>query len=130
MKRRKGQRGVYEQVYNHYAQLIDGGQLQPDDRLPTSHELEQEWNISHATATKVIRLLRDNDYVYTSTQGTFVLLTQHDRLLKRLQDTLNALEAARQDIQLEVGKNGSCIMGRDGGVCWNSETEMWEKVTA
>lgn len=128
--RRTGQRGVYAQVYNHYADLIDSGQLQPGDRMPTLHKVQSVWDISHVTAAKVMRLLRDDGYVRTSTQGTFVFLAKQDRLLKQLRDTLNALEEAGQDLQLEVGRNGSCILGRDGGVCWDNETETWVQVTA
>lgn len=126
--RRKGRRGVYREVYSHYAELIDTGQLTPGDRVPSSSLLSVEWDISHATAAKVLQLLRDNGYTQASTRGSFVAHRKVERLLHRLSDTLNALEMERQSLQLESGEHGTCIMGREGGVCWNVLTMRWEPV--
>lgn len=126
--RRKGRRGVYREIYAHYTELIDSGQLGPGDRIPSSSRLSTERDISHATAAKVLQLLRDNGYVTTTSKGTFVSRTKIGRLLYQLSDALNALEDERQSLQLETGEHGSCIMGREGGVCWNALTMRWEPV--
>lgn len=118
----------YQAVYDELAGKIDSGQLTTGDRLPTGPELQESAGISHVTARKVYRLLQDQGYVFTTTQGTFVRCSQAERLLRRLCDTLNALEAAGQNLQLEVGRTGSCLMGREGGVSWNGETQQWERV--
>lgn len=128
--RRKGRRGVYREVYTHYADMIDSGQLGLGDRIPSSSRIATEWGISHATAAKVLRLLRDNGYVTATSKGTIVARTKIGRLLHRLSDALNALEDERQLLQLESDKHGSCIMGREGGVCWNVLTQRWEPVDA
>lgn len=118
----------YLDVLRHYTDLIDTGRLRPGDRLPTLPELTELHSISHLTATKVVRMLRDGDYVYTTTRGTFVYLGKQARLFKRLRDTLNELEADGQQLQLENGDNGCCVMGRDGGVCWDAARAQWERV--
>lgn len=126
--RRKGRRGVYKDVYRHFAQLIDNGQLEPGDRMPSSSAIADVWDISHATAAKALQLLRDERYVRTTSKGTFVASTKSQRLFETLTLALNALEEERQALQLETGEHGTCIMGRQGGVCWNALTDCWEPV--
>lgn len=118
----------YLGVLQHYAGLIDNGKLLPGDQLPTLPELTELHGISHLTATKVVRMLRDDDYVYTTTKGTFVYLTKQKRLFKKLCDALNELESDGQQLQLEDGESGWCVIGRDGGVCWDAEAAQWEQV--
>lgn len=125
-QRRKGKRGVYREVYQHYADLIDSGQLGPGDQLPTSSAVAQERGISHATAAKALQLLRDELYARTDHRGTYVFRGRTGRLLEQLSNVLNSLEDEDQLLQLESGEHGSCIMGRDGGVCWNTLTQRWE----
>lgn len=124
--RRKGRRGVYREVYDHYAQLIDEGQLKPGDRIPSSSVLAEEWDISHATAAKALQLLRDTKHVRTTSKGTFVHHGKVDRLLTQLADVLNALEDEGQGLHLDSGTHGICIRGSDGGVRWNGLTVRWE----
>jgi DNA-binding GntR family transcriptional regulator len=125
-RRSKGRRGVYREVYQHYADLIDSGQLSPGDRLPTSDAIARERGISHATAAKALQLLRDELYARTDYKGTYVFRSRTGRLLEQLSNVLNSLEDQDQLLQLESGEHGACIMGRDGGVCWNSLTQRWE----
>lgn len=122
-------RGKFREVYRHYAALIDNGTMQPGDRLPTHADISRLWNISHATATKAVSALRDDLYVRTTTVGTFVHLPKHQRLYRRLCDILNELEAMGQAVQFEDG-GVPCIVGHDGGVCWNPEAGRWENPTA
>lgn len=121
----------YREVYEHFAALIDNGTMKPGDRLPTRPEIEKVWNVSHATATKAVCALRDDLYVRTNTSGTFVHLPHHDRVYQQLCNLLNVLEENGQDPHVMVSDGGiPVIHGRDGSVCWNPETEQWEKPTA
>jgi DNA-binding GntR family transcriptional regulator len=128
--RRIGRRGVYKDVYRHFAQLIDNGQMKPGERLPSSPRIAEAWDISHATAAKALQLLRDERYVKTTAKGTFVAAAKSQRLFETLTLALNALEKERQALQLESNERGTCIMGRDGGVCWNALTDRWESADA
>lgn len=119
---------TYKDVYRLYAAQVDSGQLQPGDRLPSSQALERTHGISHVTAAKVYLVLQLLGYTYATPRGTFVATTPQTRRFERLRDSLNTLDDTGQGLQLEVGENGSCIVGRDGGVCWSSETERWETV--
>lgn len=120
---------TYKDVCRHYTSLIDAGVMRPGEQLPTTKELEELHGISHATAGKVYFVLRAQGYTYSTSRGTYVAGTRQERLLERLRDALNALDGDDQGLQLEVGDHGSCVMGRDGGVCWNSETRQWEIVS-
>lgn len=124
--RRKGRPRAYLDVYRHFADLIDSGQLKPGDRLPRTWEIEEQHSVSHATASKAIRLLKEEGYVRSSTQGVFVHLMPHERLLHQLSEALNALEEAGQSPVLETNRNGSCIAGRSGAVCWSVRNGRWE----
>lgn len=124
--RRKSPRGVYKDVYRHYAQLIDSDQMRPGDRIPTSSVIAKVWNISHATAAKSLHELRAEGYVTTSSKGTFVSHGKTLRLLHRLSDALNALEKEGQSLQIESGEHGTYIVCREGAVRWNELAQLWE----
>lgn len=124
-----GHYNSYQETYDHFVELIDTGQLRPGDQLPTYPEIKDRFGISHATVSKVVRLLREGDYVHSSAQGVFVSRTKQDRLLQRLTDTLNALEEDGQSPQLETTRDGACVAVRTGAVCWNPRVEAWEKIT-
>lgn len=126
--RRAGRYGSYRRVIDHYIEQIDSGIMIPGDKLPSGLEIQEQWGISHATATKAIRLLREGLYVKSTTAGVVVRYTRPQRLLHILCDTLNELEHESQQLQLEDAAGVACVMGRDGGVCWNPQTEAWEIV--
>lgn len=121
-----GKPNKWRAVYGHFANLIDSGALSPGDRLPPYPEIERQHGISHVTATAVVRALRKDLYVETSTAGIVVRLAGANRLYQLLCDALNALEDAEQHLQIEEFAGGACIAGRDGGACWNPETRRWE----
>jgi DNA-binding GntR family transcriptional regulator len=124
--RRKTKRGVHRVVYEHFADLIDSGQMLPGDRVPTSKAMAERWNISHATAAKVLQNLRDQGYITTTTRGSFVRGGSASRLLFRLCDVLNEMEAAGQAPRVKVSKHGAFVIARDGGVHWNETRQQWE----
>jgi DNA-binding GntR family transcriptional regulator len=53
----------YVRVTQHYRALINDGTLRDGDRLPSTRQLVDEWNISHATAAKVYSILRSEGLV-------------------------------------------------------------------
>lgn len=122
----QGRRYAYRELYEYFASRIDSGQAEPGTKLPTYPEIKEHWGVSHATVTKAIRLLRENGYVRSTTQGVFVAFSQSERLLRQLCDTLNELKKTGQDPQFEVNRTGSCVVTTSGTVCWNAEKEMWE----
>lgn len=121
-----GKQVKWRRVFDHYADRIESGQLRPGDRLPTYPEMERLHSISHVTALSVVRRLKDAHYVRTTTAGIVVDLSGPNRLYQLLCDTLNALDAAGQQLQVEEFGGLACIAGRDGGACWNPKTERWE----
>lgn len=123
--RRKGRRNAYQDTYDEIARMIDSEELLPGDQLPTYPQLTVRYGISHATATKVIRMLKEHGYVESSTKGTFVLRSRREALLQQLADILNALEKDGQDPVFETDRNGACIVGRVGAVCWRPSTASW-----
>jgi DNA-binding GntR family transcriptional regulator len=123
--RRKGRRNAYREVFEEIAGQIDSGQLKRGDQLPTYPEMEKRYGISHATATRVVRLLKERGYVEGSTRGTFVHMTRSEWLFQQLADVLNALEEDGQDPQLEVSPNGSWVVGRAGAVNWRPQRSAW-----
>ena len=63
----------YRQIVRHFEQLIDSGDLMPGQSVPSIVRIADQFNVATETAAKAVRVLRDNGYVHTSTQGTFVI---------------------------------------------------------
>jgi DNA-binding GntR family transcriptional regulator len=112
-------------VYRHFATLINNGTMKPGEKLPTVLEIAKLWHISYATATRSVALLRDDLYVRTTSRGTFVHLSEPDRLYQLLCDVLNQLEGAKQDPTAWHNNGESAIVGVGGSVQWNPEAERW-----
>jgi DNA-binding GntR family transcriptional regulator len=121
-----GKRSSYQKLYADLAEQIDSGQLKPGDRLPTYPELKSRWQVSHATVSKVLRLLYERGYVRSSTRGVFVLQTRQERLLRQLCDAINELEKDGLDPQIKMNRHGGCIYTLAGEVYWNAKDETWE----
>ncbi len=47
----------YEQIAQYYRDKIKSGELVDGDRLPSIRQIAEEWNVAHATASKVLRAL-------------------------------------------------------------------------
>lgn len=60
----------YLRVVTKYRDMIDAGELKPGDHLPSVRDLTAAFEISHATAAKVVALLKAEGYVTTSTGAT------------------------------------------------------------
>jgi DNA-binding GntR family transcriptional regulator len=59
----------YVQITEHYRDLIKSGELKDGDRLPSTRQLVEQWSIAHATAAKVISILRAEGLVATVPGG-------------------------------------------------------------
>lgn len=57
----------YQRVVTKYRDMIDAGELKPGDQLPSVRDLAGAEDIAHATAAKVVALLKAEGYVTTST---------------------------------------------------------------
>lgn len=63
---------AYEQIADHYRSLIQSGQIQPGEKLPSITDIASEWNVARSTVAQAINRLQVEHAVQTSTQGTFV----------------------------------------------------------
>ncbi|MFV2195489.1 GntR family transcriptional regulator [Nocardiopsis sp. LOL_012] len=62
----------YQQIADHYRDLITQGTLKEGDRLPTVAEIADEWGVSPGTAHRGMQQLRGEKLVATNQQGTTV----------------------------------------------------------
>ncbi|MER6942461.1 GntR family transcriptional regulator [Nonomuraea sp. NPDC000554] len=73
MINREGPVPIYQQVAAEIRRRIASGAIPPGHAIPSEHQLVAEFAVSRITATKAIRVLRDEGLVYTVRgQGTFV----------------------------------------------------------
>lgn len=67
-------RSKWRQAYAAICDRIRTGELEPGDRVPTVHELMQEFGMSNTVAQKVHRALREAGLVETEPgTGSYVL---------------------------------------------------------
>jgi DNA-binding GntR family transcriptional regulator len=59
----------YLQITAHYRDKIRNGELRDGDRLPSTRQLIEQWNVAHATAAKVLQTLRAEGLVKTFPGG-------------------------------------------------------------
>ncbi len=63
----------YQQLKDHIIERISSGELKPEDRVPSEHELVASMNVSRMTANRALRELNDEGYVErVAGRGTFV----------------------------------------------------------
>lgn len=65
----------YEQIADNLRARITAGEFEPGDRLPSSRDLCQQWNVSRATAIKAMEVLR-LDGVVDARQGSGFVVTE------------------------------------------------------
>lgn len=64
---------LYQQVAAEIRRRIEGGVIPPGHAVPSEQDIEDEFQVSRITATKALRLLREQDLVYlVPGRGTFV----------------------------------------------------------
>lgn len=59
----------YQQIVEYYRDRIATGELKPGERLPSTRQLIEQWSVAHATAAKVLALLRADGLVITTSGG-------------------------------------------------------------
>ena len=70
---REGETSITQQLTDHIAALIDGGELEPGEKLPATRALAADAGINHLTAVRVYRRLAELGYVTAAVgRGTFV----------------------------------------------------------
>lgn len=63
----------YKQVKSHVLRMIQDGQLQPNDRVPSENELVDQLGVSRMTVNRALRELAEDGYVVRlAGVGTFV----------------------------------------------------------
>jgi GntR family transcriptional regulator len=64
---------LYYQIKETLKEKIEGGSLDPHERLPSERELEKDYGISRMTARRALRELESEGYVYREQgKGSFV----------------------------------------------------------
>lgn len=120
----------YLQIYRKYADLIDSGELVPDDRLPSHKELAKEHGTTEMTVRKAISRLVEDGYVTTvHYRGTYVRAGKAARLYVQLNDILNELVDSGQDPRFRVTRGAPRIEGHNGGVMWDAQSHKYRTVT-
>ncbi|MDR6224871.1 trehalose operon repressor [Desmospora profundinema] len=67
----------YLQIYHDYAGKIESGALRPQVKLPSEHELSQQYGTSRETVRKALHLLSQNGFIQKiKGKGSFVLPIQ------------------------------------------------------
>jgi DNA-binding GntR family transcriptional regulator len=70
---REGPVPLYQQVAAEIRRRIDAGEIPPGHAVPSEPEIADEFEVSRITATKALRLLREEGLVYlVQGRGTFV----------------------------------------------------------
>ncbi|MDQ3675220.1 MAG: GntR family transcriptional regulator, partial [Actinomycetota bacterium] len=70
---RGGETSLTQQLVDRIAALIDGGDLEPGEKLPATRALAENAGINHLTAVRVYRRLAELGYVTAAVgRGTFV----------------------------------------------------------
>lgn len=70
---RDGEVSITQQLVDRFAEAIDGGELEPGEKLPTTRALATEAGVNHLTAARVYRRLAETGYVTATVgRGTFV----------------------------------------------------------
>ncbi len=64
---------LYQEIHQYLLTRIREGQLRPGDRLPSEHELAEQFGVSRITSKRALQLLEQHGYVTRARgRGTFV----------------------------------------------------------
>ncbi|MEU6710057.1 GntR family transcriptional regulator [Nonomuraea sp. NPDC046802] len=73
MINRLGPVPIYQQVADEIRRRITSGEIPPGGQAPSEHQIEAEWGVSRITASKALKMLRDEGLLYVVRgRGTFV----------------------------------------------------------
>lgn len=91
-------RPIYEQICEKLRELIIGGYITENDKIPSVRELASSLSINPNTIQKAYKLLEIEGYIYSKpAKGYFVGVTKRSEqrlpvLLKQFEETLEELE--------------------------------------
>ncbi|OWA37643.1 trehalose operon repressor [Saccharibacillus sp. O16] len=67
-------KNIFSQIYTDYVQRIESGLLKAGIKLPSEHEMAEEYGTSRETVRKALHLLAQNGYIHkVRGKGSFVL---------------------------------------------------------
>lgn len=55
---------LYVEIYENLYRKIKLGEFQPGDKLPSEHELSEQYQVSRGTLRQALLLLKENGYIY------------------------------------------------------------------
>jgi Bacterial regulatory proteins, gntR family len=64
----------YEQVAEHYRQMIRDGGLAPEAKFPSIREIAREWETTPATAARAVRVLAEGGWIEISPRRVAVVI--------------------------------------------------------
>lgn len=106
-------RKLYEDIVDHFLQLIQSGQLLPGDQLPTEKELAKQMHVSKTAVREAMSAMESMGYTKSRVgEGTFVsdvsldslmlpmsiVLTQDNDLMENLMELRVILEARTAEL--------------------------------
>ncbi|MFI9163450.1 GntR family transcriptional regulator [Kitasatospora aureofaciens] len=101
----------YIAIARHFEGLIESGELQPGDRLPTQREVMQEWEVAGQTASRAFKVLREKGLTLATTGGgTVVAPASSSNVASRVETWANTGRALKKNETseiLEVGRVGA-----------------------
>ena len=74
---------VYQDLAQQYRKKIENGELQQGNRLPIEKELAEPHDVSIATVSRFVKVLKTEGLIYTAHNGTFVGPRPEDPRLQR-----------------------------------------------
>ena len=104
----KDSRSLYEQIHDGLKELIIGGILKKDEKLPSVRELSVELTVNPNTVQRAYKELENHGYIYSITgKGNYVSGANEERkdtdeLYKKLYTVLKELSYAGEDKQLII----------------------------
>lgn len=104
----KDSRSLYEQIHDGLKELIIGGILKKDEKLPSVRELSVELTVNPNTVQRAYKELETHGYIYSIIgKGNYVSGTDEekkdtDELYKKLYTVLKELSYAGEDKQLII----------------------------
>lgn len=89
----KSRKAIYEQVIDHFKEMIMAGVLKPEDKVPSVRDMAKTLTINPNTIQKAYRELESQGYIYTvSGLGSFISAppksTADVQKINELKDTL------------------------------------------
>ena len=94
----------YLQISQDIIERIMNGELAPGDRVPSEHELMQQYGVSNTTARKSLLNIELKGWVIRiKGKGTFVLNRSKDMHLTRMLGSLDAIKESFEDNLIHEG---------------------------